>query len=171
MGVSIRVFELVNLPVDADVPVKVKDLITTRSVPRSLVGAEYRMLDRAQLMPVDPTGTLVAFGSSGLYGKVCLDSRNLAVVHVPDEAGNMRNAVNVDLNKFIECVRAVTELFPFYDEDAESGEWERAADDLREVISVIDETALVHHSFWETFLDDVRIGDYVDGLIRGDGDQ
>ncbi|MFE4336569.1 hypothetical protein ACFRQM_46705 [Streptomyces sp. NPDC056831] len=36
------------------------------------------------------------------------------------------------------------------------------AEELRDLVSNIDETALVHNGFWETFCDDVAIGDYAD---------
>jgi hypothetical protein len=37
------------------------------------------------------------------------------------------------------------------------------AEELRDLVSGIDETALVHDGFWETFCDDVAIGDYATG--------
>lgn len=51
--------------------------------------------------------------------------------------------------------------FPFYAEDDEEG-FEEVAEELRDLISGIDETALAHNGFWETFCDDVAIGDYAD---------
>ncbi|MEV8455256.1 hypothetical protein AB0467_15245 [Streptomyces sp. NPDC052095] len=36
-------------------------------------------------------------------------------------------------------------------------------DELRDLISGIDEAALVTNGFWEMFCDDVAIGDYADG--------
>ncbi|WP_329167352.1 SUKH-4 family immunity protein (plasmid) [Streptomyces sp. NBC_01717] len=62
--------------------------------------------------------------------------------------------MNRDLDSFSRCVAAVIACFPFYAEsDAER--CEEVAEELRDLVSNIDETALVHNGFWETFCDDV----------------
>ncbi|MGW4519206.1 hypothetical protein ACWEO4_46845, partial [Streptomyces sp. NPDC004393] len=40
--------------------------------------------------------------------------------------------------------------------------YEEVAEELRDLISDIDKTALADNGFWETFCDDVAIGDYAD---------
>ncbi|GAB2736418.1 hypothetical protein [Streptomyces bullii] len=69
--------------------------------------------------------------------------------------------VNSDLDSFNRCVAAVIARFPFCAE----GDEERCgevAEELRDLVSGIDETARVHNGFRETFCDDVAIGDHAD---------
>ncbi|MFF7444178.1 hypothetical protein [Streptomyces sp. NPDC008122] len=56
---------------------------------------------------------------------------------------------------------AVIERFPFY-ADGDEGRCEEVAEELRDLISGIDETALADNGFWETFRDDVAIGEHTD---------
>lgn len=86
--------------------------------------------------------------------------------------------MNADLDLFTSCVRAVIERFPFY-EDVEfnegeydwDGELEKrksAAEELGSLLLEIDSSALEFNGFWETFLDDVVIGDYSVEEVVGD---
>ncbi|MFE2672784.1 hypothetical protein [Streptomyces hygroscopicus] len=69
--------------------------------------------------------------------------------------------VNRDPDSFNQCVAAVIARFPFYAEGDEERR-EEVAEELRGLASGIDETALVHNGYWETFCDDVPIGNYPD---------
>ncbi|MGW6027043.1 hypothetical protein [Streptomyces sp. NPDC055099] len=51
--------------------------------------------------------------------------------------------------------------FPFYAEGDEA-RCEEVAEELRELISGVDGTAIAAGGFWETFCDDVALGDYAD---------
>jgi SUKH-4 immunity protein len=127
----------------------------------------------------------VCFGITGLYGWVCLDPRTGQVVdliYVPVattnlQAGVLRPAwlVNSSLEKFSASVRVVLDRFPFDRvsmrgnrdlEDSEwddlSNEWDHAADELEEALRAVDPAAVANRdSFWMTFLDDVRMGDFM----------
>ncbi|MEV2211323.1 SUKH-4 family immunity protein [Streptomyces sp. NPDC050997] len=83
------------------------------------------------------------------------------VVQIPKIESTTASHVNRDLNSFNRCVAAVIARFPFYAEGDEE-RCEEVAEELRDLVLGIDETALVHNGFWETFCDDVAIGDYVD---------
>ncbi|WP_277922229.1 SUKH-4 family immunity protein [Streptomyces sp. Root369] len=83
------------------------------------------------------------------------------VVQIPKIESAAAHHVNRGLESFRRCAAAEIACFPFYAEDDEEG-FEEVAEELRDLISVIDETALAHNGFWETFCDDVAIGDYAD---------
>lgn len=68
--------------------------------------------------------------------------------------------MNRDLASFNRCVAAVIARFPFHAEGDE--ETYEVAEELRDLLSGIDQTALVLDGFWETFCDDVEMGDYAD---------
>ena len=50
---------------------------------------------------------------------------------------------------------------------AESEEYQEVADDIRNIINEIDASALMNDGFWQTFTDDVEIGDYATEFIVG----
>jgi hypothetical protein len=104
---------------------------------------------------------LVAIASSGLFGRIAVDVATGHVVQIPKVESTTASHVNQDLGSFNRCVAAVIARFPFYAEDDEE-RCEEVAAELRDLVSGIDETALVHNGFWETFCDDVAIGDYAD---------
>ncbi|MFI5759294.1 SUKH-4 family immunity protein, partial [Streptomyces sp. NPDC051569] len=97
----------------------------------------------------------------GLFGRIAVDVATDHVVRIPKIESATASHVNSDLGSFNRCVAAVIARFPFY-ADGDEDRYEAIADDLRDLISGIDETALVHNGFWETFCDDVAIGDYAD---------
>jgi len=51
-------------------------------------------------------------------------------------------------------------LFPFYDRDTSLEDREAVATKIGNVIRRIDSVAIRPDSFWETFVDDVTIGDF-----------
>lgn len=100
----------------------------------------------------------VAIATSGLSGHVAVDVASGHVVQIQSATASY---VNKDLDSFNRCVAAVIARFPFYADGDDEGCKERA-DELRGLVASIDETALVRDGFWETFCDDVAIGDYAD---------
>ena len=77
----------------------------------------------------------------GLFGRLGIDAAARRVVHIPTSECAKANHVNRDLRVFHECVAAAIARFPFY----EAGEEERfqaAADELRERVTTLDDTAL-----------------------------
>jgi hypothetical protein len=71
------------------------------------------------------------------------------------------------MNLFRRCVAAVIERFPFYGDGDNSEEFESAAEEVRLIVSSIDESSLAHNGFWVTFTDDLAIGDYATEFITG----
>lgn len=69
--------------------------------------------------------------------------------------------MNRDLDSFNRCVAAVIARIPFYAE-GDKDRYEEVAEKLRDHISGIGETAFVHNGFWETFCDDVAVGNHAD---------
>ncbi len=157
-------FELATLKVGPDLPAGAQ-VLATRGVPRRIVGHEFTALPQARLVAADAGSELVAFGSSGLRGLVCLDLGDDSIVHLPNPEGPQRNPVNTNLDRFIQCAAAVIKRFPFYDEDDEPDLWETVADELASTLEQIDGATALHNSFWVTFLDDVRIGDFMTTMI------
>jgi hypothetical protein len=158
-------FDLVRIGASADMLAPVARRLAA-GVPKGLLGQEYRPLDQAAMLaPGD--GGLVAFGTSGGYGRICVEPATGAVVHVPTIRKLTRNPVNASLDLFGECVAAVIRRFPFYCEDSAPEEREQVAEELRAVLAGIDATASAHNGFWETFVDDVAAGDYATEEIVG----
>lgn len=149
-------FELVQLGATSDVPEEVVDRLR---VPRGLIGLEYRVRATADRLG-GSLSHLVAFGSCGLRGQICIDTRTLAVVHVPDPVENVVHPVNSDIDRFSRSVEAVISSFPFYGEDDDLEEREAVATGIRTTLLSIDPLAIEHHSFWATFVDDLIVGDY-----------
>ncbi|MFF9206288.1 SUKH-4 family immunity protein [Streptomyces sp. NPDC014986] len=153
--------EFVLIPVEApvEVPTQIAVDLGETGVPGGLIGYEYRPLSK----PVDFGGFgergLVAIATSGLFGRIAVDVATGHVVQVPKIESATAHHVNSDLDSFNRCVAAVIARFPFHADDDEE-RFEEAAEELRDLISGIDETALAHNGFWETFCDDVAIGDY-----------
>lgn len=65
------------------------------------------------------------------------------------------------MKQFCECVEAVIRHYPF---DADpSADMDDVAEKLRQELFRIDDMAAAHVSFWETFTDDVAMGNYIEG--------
>ncbi|MFJ8020381.1 SUKH-4 family immunity protein [Streptomyces sp. NPDC096311] len=156
------VFTVVHVASSSDVPVAVARELLETGVPRGMIGYEYRSLAEAEFLEGVPPNGLVAFGRSGLLGRICVDTSTGEVVHIPKVESAKVTHVNKDIHAFTRCVSAVIDRFPFYQEDAEEEEFERVADELRDIIVRIDETALVHNGFWDGVCEDVAMGDYAD---------
>lgn len=126
-----------------------------------MIGYEYRSLAQAEFLEGIPPNGLVAFGRSGLLGRIGVDVATGEVVHIPKVQSAKVTHVNKDIRVFTRCVSAVIDRFPLYQEDAEE-EFELVADEVRDIIVRIDETALTHNGFWDGFCEDVAMGDYAD---------
>jgi hypothetical protein len=156
------VFSVVHQRSTSDVPFGVARELLEIGVPCGMIGYEYRSLSEAEFLEgVLPNG-LVAFGRSGLLGRIGVDVATGEVVHIPKAESTKVTHANKDIPAFTRCVSAVIDRFPFYQEGAEEEEFERVADELRHLIVRIDETALVHNGFWDGVCEDVAMGDYAD---------
>jgi len=153
--------QFVLIPIEAPpgVPTQVAVDLGETGVPGGLIGYEYRPLSEPVYFAGIGERGLVAIATSGLFGRIAVDVASGHVVHIPMIESVTASHVNRDLDSFNRCVAAVMARFPFYAEGDEE-RCEEVAEELRDLVFGIDETALVHNGFWETFCDDVAIGDY-----------
>jgi hypothetical protein len=142
-----------------DVPAQIAADLRETGIPGGLIGYEYRPLSEAAFLGGIGECGLVAIATSGLLGRIAIDVATGHVVHIPQEKSATASHVSRDLCSFNRCVAAVIARFPFY-EDGEEESFQEVAEEVRELIAGLDDTALVHNGFWETFCDDVAIGDY-----------
>jgi hypothetical protein len=131
----------------------------TLEVPAAMVGATYRAASALTRITSLEHGTLVRFGSTGLFGSVLLDTVTGAVVQRERDANHV-SLMNSSLAEFVAVVRAVIERFPFYDSDSEDSEWVAAARDVEGIIRAVDPGAFIQDGFWETLVSDIEIGDF-----------
>ncbi|MFJ6573326.1 SUKH-4 family immunity protein [Streptomyces sp. NPDC091292] len=154
-------FVFITVETPPEVPTQIAVDLRETGIPGGLIGYEYRPLSE----PVHFGGIgergLVAIATSGLLGRIAVDVASGHVVRIPDVESSTTRHVNRDLDSFSRCVEAVIARFPFYAEGDEE-RFEEVAGELRGLVSSIDGTALAHDGFWETFCDDVAIGDYAD---------
>ncbi|MER6432111.1 SUKH-4 family immunity protein [Streptomyces sp900105245] len=94
-----------------------------------------------------------------MFGLITVEVASGRVVQIPEVASSATHHVNRDLNSFNRCV-AVIARFPFCAEADER--CEEVAEELRDLLSGIDGTALSGDGFWQTFCDDVATGNYAD---------
>ncbi|MFE7332295.1 SUKH-4 family immunity protein [Streptomyces sp. NPDC057565] len=155
--------ELVLVRVEAppEAPAQIAIDLGETGIPAGLIGYEYRPLSEPVFLGEIGKRGLVAIATSGLFGRIAVDVATRHMVQIPTIDSARARHVNSDLGSFNRCVAAVIERFPFY-VDGDEGRYEEVAEELRDLISGIDETAFADNGFWETFCDDVVIGDYAD---------
>ncbi|MFC8198724.1 SUKH-4 family immunity protein [Streptomyces sp. NPDC057298] len=146
VGVIVE-FNLVNVPVPSG------DF--ELAVPDRFLG--YHSLDVAETVATEG-GYLTRFGIFGRATSVFVDEDSGRVLSGVDP--NAVEIVNTSLSRFIECVRDLTTMAPFYSEDSDPDEWENAALRVEEVIRRIDPSAYGESSFWYEFRWDVTMGDF-----------
>ncbi|MFJ4000363.1 SUKH-4 family immunity protein [Streptomyces parvus] len=154
-------FVLIAIEAPPEVPAQIAAGLRETGLPGGLIGYEYRPLSQPVYFGGIGERGLVAVATSGLFGRIAIDVASGHVVQLPEVESATASHVNKDLDSFNRCVAAVIARFPFYTEGDEE-RFEEVAEELRDLVSGIDETALVHNGFWETFCDDVAIGDYPD---------
>jgi hypothetical protein len=129
-------------------------------IPGGLIGYEYRPLSEPVYFEGVGEQGLVAIATSGLCGRIAIDVADGHVVRIPEIESATASHVNRNLDSFNRCVAALISRFPFCaGRDEEKCEY--VAEELRDLVSCIDETALVRNGFWETFCDDVAIEDHI----------
>ncbi|MFI7005280.1 SUKH-4 family immunity protein [Streptomyces sp. NPDC050145] len=155
--------EFVLIPVAAPprVLARIAAVLRDPGIPGGLIGYEYRPLNEPVYLGGIGERELVAIGTSGLSGHVAVDIATGHVVQIATTESATTHFVNRDLDAFSRCVAAVIACFPFYAEGDEERCYEVAAR-LRGLVRAVDEAALVPDGFWETFCDDVEMGDYAD---------
>ncbi|MEU6139203.1 SUKH-4 family immunity protein [Streptomyces sp. NPDC047081] len=155
-------FTLIHVKVPSEVPAQIAVALGKTGIPAGLIGYEYRPLNEAVFLEGIVEQGLVAIATSGLFGRVAVDVATGHVVQIPKvDSARAPRLVNSDLGSFNQCVAAVIGRFPFY-ADGYGDRYEVVAEELRNLIAGIDEATLTHNGFWETFCDDVAMGDYED---------
>ncbi|MFD4594657.1 SUKH-4 family immunity protein [Streptomyces rubiginosohelvolus] len=154
-------FGLVAVEVPYEVPTPIAVDLRETGIPGGLIGYEYRPLSEPVYFGGSGERGLVAIATNGLFGRIAIDVASGHVVQIPNVQSSTTHHVNRDLDSFRRCIAAVIARFPFY-ADGDGEGFEEVAEELRELVSGIDGTALANDGFWETFCDDVAIGDYAD---------
>ncbi|MFJ9381603.1 SUKH-4 family immunity protein [Streptomyces sp. NPDC101455] len=154
-------FVLIRVAAPPEAPAQIAVDLGEASIPAGLIGYEYQPLSEPVFLAGIGERGLVAIATSGLFGRIAVDVATGHVVQIPTIDSARASHVNSDLGSFSRCVAAVIARFPFY-ADGDEDRYEEVAEKLRDLISGIDETALAHNGFWETFCDDMAIGDYAD---------
>jgi hypothetical protein len=162
--------ELVHLPFEPEVPASDQVLeaaatLMDQGVPQKLLGGRYQASPVLTLVTVDGRAFL-RFGTE-LGLPVCADVGTGTIVTI-SRADPAVGFVNSSLRSFIETARAVTARFPFYGEDDPDEQSFQAADDVADLIRSIEDRALERDGFWETLVEDIRMGDFVtEWLLHG----
>ncbi|WP_086828148.1 SUKH-4 family immunity protein [Streptomyces sp. NRRL B-24572] len=154
-------FVLITIEAPAEVPTQIAVGLRETGIPGGLIGYEYRPLSQPVYFGRIGERGLVAIATSGLFGRIAVDVASGHVVQIPEVESATTHHVNRDLDSFNRCVAAVIARFPFYAE-GDQERCEEVAEELRVLVSGIDETALADNGFWETFCDDVAMGDHAD---------
>jgi len=157
--VTLPRFELTTFSQPVDGRTDVVDALTKTGVPKSSVGRAYTAAGELTWINLRDRRRLICFGKSGLDDDICVDPSSGEVLQVVDGADH--HLVNSSIGQFVESVKAVIRMFPYYetsDSGSESGQ--KVADHISEAITRIDPAATEPDTFWETFVQDVAVGDY-----------
>ncbi|MET7858184.1 SUKH-4 family immunity protein [Streptomyces sp. NPDC005318] len=154
-------FALLRIQPPSKAPAQIAFDLGETGIPCGLIGYEYRPLSAPVFLGGIGERGLIVIATSGLFQRIAVDVATGHVLQIPVNESAMANHVNSDLVSFNRCVAAVIARFPFY-ADGDEDRYEEVAEELRGLLFGIDETALAHNGFWETFCDDVAIGDYSD---------
>ncbi|MBC9004979.1 SUKH-4 family immunity protein [Micromonospora aurantiaca (nom. illeg.)] len=153
-------FALRSMACPEGTPESVRQVVGMYGIPVRGVGGEYIALPEATFL--DSAKNFLAFGESGLTGRICVDVNSLKVVHVPVPGDARVNPVNSNLIAFSACVKAVIASFPYYTYETAEESGEEVAANLRNELLTIDRAVGAHDGLWETFLDDVAMGNYAE---------
>jgi hypothetical protein len=142
-------------------PAAAQHALDMYGVPKRGVGGEYVAMGGPATF-VDGHPDLLAFGRSGLTGLICLDVRSLEIVHVPFPGASNINPGNSNLTAFVACIEVAIARFPYYTYETAEEAAEEVANSLRDQLLAIDSVVGAHNGLWETFLDDVAMGNYAE---------
>lgn len=153
-------------PVLAGAAPGVREALET-GVPRRCVVRRYVASDSLETISIPTAGRLIAFGTSGLTDRICVDPRNGHVLEITGPSLPTFVFVNSSLPQFTETVRAVMAAFPFHGIEATEAEVDDVADRLAGTIETIDGPSIGSGTFWSIFVDDLRMGDYATEIVVG----
>ena len=137
--------EFVLIPIEAppEVPTQIAVDLGETGIPGGLIGYEFRPLSEPVCFGGIGERGLVAIATSGLFGRIAVDVARGHVVQIPKIESATASRMNRDLDSFNRCVAAVIARFPFHAEGDEE-RCEEVAEELRDLVSGTDATALVH---------------------------
>jgi len=142
------------------IPLDVQRVLAQARVPKASIGRLYSAVHRLEAIVLPGRGLLVKFGCTHLTGSITYDPITGEVLQLSETPGGDPHFVNSTLDQFSRCIRAVVEMFPLYDRESTDDEREQAASRVSGTVKAIDRSAIAADSFWETFVNDVAIGDY-----------
>lgn len=142
-------FELVRVAAPTDLPPELVSPFEEQGVPKSLFG-RYQAAQTLSVLRMVGYGSLVCFGSSGYFHRICLDTATRKVMKILTTPNGRKSVVNSSLSQFAASVRVALERFP-YDSvvigvdaaedslvDQLESEWDRAANELKDMLGQID---------------------------------
>ncbi|GIG59628.1 hypothetical protein Lfu02_40000 [Longispora fulva] len=148
----LTVFDTVPTTVPATLP------LFTTGVAHDMFDTVYQVTDRAAVKVVSGR-PLVHFGNTG-SALMCLDIESGHVVEVGSGGGGPVRLVNSSIGQFNASVQLVVERFPYYEADSELETREAIGEALRAQLMQVDSSSMSEDGFWETFVDDLIVGDY-----------
>ena len=152
-------FELTTFSQPVDGRSDVVDALTKTGVPKGSIGRAYTAARELTRRNVPGRGDLICFGKSGLSNEICVDPSNGEVLQVVEGADP--RFVNSTIGRFVASVKTVIDMFPYYETtDSSLDTGQAVADRIAEAIGRVDPPAREPDTFWETFVQDVAIGDY-----------
>lgn len=161
-------FELVKFAEPTGIPNGWDAELNDKGAPKSLF-RRYRAATALSLIDTRGYGWVVRFGSTMLTGSVCQDPHTRAILWVTNQTAGPVWLVNASLDQFIRSVRIVIHRFPFESrapgdiagQDDAGVNWDEAVAELTQLLNQIDSQALLSaNGYWQTFLDDVAMGDF-----------
>jgi hypothetical protein len=138
--------------------------VSREGVPEELLGGRY-CADEAITVMLCGSEPLVRFGT-GLGAGVCVDPATGFVVTASPGSARSRFA-NSSLKRFVETARAITERFPFYSTEDVLERADAAASDVAAIVRSIEVEAIERDGFWDTMVEDIRMGDFLTETICG----
>jgi hypothetical protein len=115
---------------------------------------------RQTLSEIDGSTVLVIGDHRDDVAQYCLDviSGEVLLANGYDQE---LSHVNANLAAFVDSLELVQNAYPFADDDADIATTRAAAAGLREQLAGVDPSAVSDpDGYWQTFIDDVAIGDY-----------
>lgn len=162
-------FELASFTAWDSVPDDARQALQAVQLPRNFFGSRYMTIPEPLVVEFPDGRRLVQFGQTMLFGKVYFDPSTGQVLERVDRPWASTQFVNSSLGQFTSTIRAVLDMFPFYDGNSELEERMGVTATISNIVGRIDPAALDPNGFWGTFLDDVTNGDFATEDVLGTG--
>lgn len=145
-----------GLPV-VDVEVSEAQSLKKVRVPTVPIFEVFRPVQPVQLDRIQ-NRTFICFGTTGLFGRILIDSESGAVVEIHEGETSVK-FVNSSIEKFVECLNFFSLLLSGAGGEPD-GDSEELADQLESAIRRIDSDAYTEGRFWYEIRWDVSLGDF-----------